>query len=378
MNILELKRAAKGWVYRCAPDAPDTSAQNAIAANQVNLSKEQLDFVKQIYGDGAGDRAAASTRAAAVSDAQLAEMNRQTAEAQDNSAYQKGTYRPIEQKIAADAMGYDTPERRAAAAQQANADVEMSLAGQQASANRALQASGGQPGSGKQLALQGAMNLGAAKLKAGAANSARQQVETIGAAKLSDAANLGRNIASSQATSAGLALSSGNSAVNNAQVPLSVANNGAALMNSGFNGAQSGLSSANSTYNSINNAQSQAGNNDALWGTLGQIGSAYAFSDKNMKNSRKPVDTKRSLAAVRKTPVESWKYNKNSAANDGGKTHVGPMAQAVRRSLGDAVAPGGKKIDLVSMNGHLTAAVQQLDKEVMTLKNAQRKTSAKR
>ena len=36
--------------------------------------------------------------------------------------------------------------------------------------------------------------------------------------------------------------------------------------------------------------------------------------------------------------------------SDGGK-HVGPYAEDVQREFGDKAAPGGKKIDLISMNG---------------------------
>jgi hypothetical protein len=44
------------------------------------------------------------------------------------------------------------------------------------------------------------------------------------------------------------------------------------------------------------------------------------------------------------------------------------MAQTVRRNMGEAVAPGGKVIDLVSMNGRMMAAVQELAREVKGIK----------
>lgn len=69
-------------------------------------------------------------------------------------------------------------------------------------------------------------------------------------------------------------------------------------------------------------------------------------------------DGKRSLDAVRKTGNYSWNYRK------GGDRHVGPMAQDLQRNFGNEVAPDGKQVDLVSMNGHMFAAVQELAKQV--------------
>ena len=43
---------------------------------------------------------------------------------------------------------------------------------------------------------------------------------------------------------------------------------------------------------------------------------------------------------------------------------TGPMAQDVAATMGEEAAPGGKKINLVAMNGKTMAAVQALDKKV--------------
>jgi hypothetical protein len=40
------------------------------------------------------------------------------------------------------------------------------------------------------------------------------------------------------------------------------------------------------------------------------------------------------------------------------------MAQRVRQTMGEEVAPGGKAIDVVSMNGKLIAGMQALTKRV--------------
>lgn len=260
-------------------DAPDMTAQNTIAASQAEMSKEQLAWAKQIYAETAPDRAAATQRANAVSDAQLESMNTQTGLAKDYDAYNKSTFRPLEQGIVADAQAYDTPERREAEAAKATAGVEMSLANQREASNRSLERSGVAPGSAKQLALTGAMDLGSAKLKAGAANAARTQVETIGQARKMDAANLGRGLASSQATSAGLALTAGNNAAANGLASGNINAQGNQIMTSGYAGAQSGLAGAAGTYGNIANAgaSADAGNTAAIGGLASAGMMAFAI-----------------------------------------------------------------------------------------------------
>lgn len=95
--------------------------------------------------------------------------------------------------------------------------------------------------------------------------------------------------------------------------------------------------------------------------------SVFAKSDINVKENIRPVkfDGKRSLDAINKTPVSDWNYK--PGMQYGPHTYRGPMAQDVRKNFGDKVAPGGKQIDLVSMNGHTMAAVQKLSEMVESM-----------
>lgn len=368
--------------------SPDTSGMNAAAVQQAALSKEQLDWAKQIYNETAPDRSAATARANEVSDAQLAATKTQTALTNDYADYNKNTFRPLEQEIVSDASGYDTPQRREAAAAAAESDVQTSFDNVEGQQQRSLSRMGVNPGSGKSLAVANQTAIAKATGLAGAVNKARTQVETIGAAKKMDAVNLGRGLSSAQATSASLAINQGNSAVNNGMQSGAINAGGNLIMNQGFSGAQSGLAGAANTYGNVANINAKAGDNSALLGTIGMAAGAFfggpagaaagkaagsaIASDKNIKKDRKPVSGKLSLAALRKIPVESWKYKPGSVGDDGGKTHTGPMAQNVRKGLGDVTAPGGKKIDLISMNGHTIGAVKELDKRLLTLENARR------
>lgn len=325
----------------------------------------------------------------ALSDKQLATAAKQEGYADDTRAYELSTFRPLEKKIAADALGYDTAERRDSEASQAQADVGTAADAARGNMIREVQSRGGDVNSGNFTAGLASTGVRETALQASAGNTARKNVEAIGAAKLADAANLGRGIASTNATqtelglrAAGAGVQSGNSGVNNAQVPGNISAQQTAQYGGAAGTAIQGNSSAGNMmlgqYNATTNA---TGNNDAAMGAIGKVaGAAIPFllaSDKNIKKDIKKVKPEVSLAAVRKMPGKSWKYKKGSIGDDGGKSHTGPMAQDVQKALGNATAPDGKKIDLISMMGHTVNAVKALDKKVtLSLANAKRPAKA--
>lgn len=90
-------------------------------------------------------------------------------------------------------------------------------------------------------------------------------------------------------------------------------------------------------------------------------GKRTVTSDVNAKEGFSSAPKKGILGALKNIPISKWFY-KDKAKGKGKK--IGPMAQDVQRELGDEVAPGGKKLDLVSMNGVLMSAVQELSQRV--------------
>lgn len=352
----------------CA-DAPDTSGMNAAAKANAEISKEALDFYRQTYAEQAPQREAAAKIAMDVANQQLESSKQNTAISNDYWNYQKNTFRPLEEGIVADAQTYDTAARRESAASEAVADVGMQAEAARQAQTRQQQRMGVNPSSGKAMALQSQMGMAEALGKAGAANTARDKIELQGYARKMDAANLGRGLASSQATSAGVALNAGNSATANAGTPLAQANQAAATMGQGFSTAIQGNNSAGSLYGQAAQLQSQdSGLMSALGGVAGQFAGSSAgsswlvgLSDENKKENIKPVSDEQALAAVKDTPVSSWKYK--DGEGDGG-AHVGPMAQHVQKNMGERSAPGGKMVDLISLNGVNMAATAALARKV--------------
>lgn len=355
-------------------DAPDTSGMNRAAEQTAALSKEALDWYRQVYNDEAPMRQQAIDRANAVSDAQLDAMNTQTALAKDYADYNRQTFRPLEQRIVSDAQNYDSQERQDQAAGKAVADVQLAAAGARAAGSRELERMGLNPADGAYGAMQRSADIGTALGSVDAANKARLNVQNIGRAMRADAANMGRGLPSAQAAAVGTAITAGNSSVGNSQVPLAVAGQGAQMVGQGFNTAIAGQQASGNLYGQIANIQQKADDSSSIWGALGQVGGAalMKYSDKTAKEDIEALPEEAALSLARRIPAKSWKYKKGTAGDDGGQPHIGPMAQDVHAALGDAAAPGGRMVNQDSVADVALAAVQALDKKVARLEHARR------
>ncbi len=254
-------------------DGPDTSGMNQAAVDNAAISKETLEWYKKVYADGAPQRELAAKTANDVAQQQLATSKQNDAISNDYWNYQKNTFRPLEAGIAADAQNYDATARSDQAASKAMADMESQFGNEQAQQQRAMTRMGVNPNSGRFASMSTQMGMAEAAAKAGAASKARDNIELQGYARKMDAANMGRGLASSQATSAGVALNAGNSAVNSAGVPLTQANNAMATMGQGFGTAIQGNNSAGNLYGQ---AAQIAGKDNGLMGALGNMAGMWA------------------------------------------------------------------------------------------------------
>lgn len=369
----------------CKQDAPDTSGMNAAAVANAEVARETLAWYREKDASDKPMKQKLADVAYEVADQQLKSSKANDALAADYADYNKTTFRPLEQGIVADAQDYDTPEKRNAAATAAMADTNKAFAQTNDAAARRLAANGINPGSTRAMSVMQGQDVNQAVANAGAAFNARKGVETIGHARKMDAASLGRGLASSQATSAQVALSAGNNSVNNANAPLSASNAGAAAYAQGMNTVTNANQSAGNLYGSQANIQQAGGGGgglDALGNVVGQFAGSTAgsakiagwLSDENMKEDITTASPEQALKEVTDTPVSKWKYAPSKLAEAGipmgpemEGEHTGPMAQKVNATMGEEAAPGGKKIDLISMNGKSMLAIQALDKKVNKL-----------
>ncbi len=358
-----------GFILRCA-DAPDMTAMNTAAAASAELGKEALAWYKQQDAAAKPGRDLLGAKALEVADQQLIASKQQTELAKDYSDYNKSTFRPLEQGIVADANAYDTPERQQAAADAAMADTNIAFANTNDATARRLAANGIDPGSTRAMSVMSGQGVDQATANAGAAYKARKGVETVGHARQMDAASLGRGLSSNQATSAGLALTAGNSAVANTAVPVTAGNQATALTGQGYGTALQGQNIAGNLYGQAANAGKT--DDSGIWGAVGTVaGAALMASDENLKTGVAPISDADALEATKATEVSKWKYDPAKMAAQGIDVppeqqgeNIGPMAQDVNATMGEEAAPGGKKLNLITMNGINMKAVQAVDKKV--------------
>lgn len=368
LSILYFKRRLLAHPGFQKKDGPDTSGMNAAAVANAAVSKEALDFFKTEYANTADERAAASTRANAISDAQLATMNQQNVLAKDYADYNKTTFRPLEQRMVREAQQYDTQDRRTAAANEAAADVQMASDTQMGVMSRNMMRNGINPGSGASLALQQQGALQTAKMSAGAQNAARKQVEATGYARMADAANMGRNLPSAQATAVQTGIQAGGASQASSGASLNATHSGSALMQNGFNTAIQGNQSAGNIFGQ--QAQVQSGGGNGMAGMMSGVGGimqgmgAMGYSSKKLKHRKSRMSEEDALDQVNELNVENWDYKPGVA--DGG-SHVGPYAEDVQRSMGDKVAPGGRMINLAAMGKKNTQSIQALTHQLEAL-----------
>lgn len=384
--------------------APDPSIGIAAQAN-AELGKEALAFSKQQYEDNKPRQAMIDDLSRQVIDQQIASSKSSTALADDYADYMKGTYRPIEKSLALESQGYfdATPEARAGleadyvknggdletlrsietsrnseidqATGKAAADVTQQFDNQDAQLERGLTSMGINPASGKYVDLKRQTGLAEASTKVGAINTARTGAKQLSWAKRMDASGLGRNLPGNQATSTGLALNAGNSAVNNAGVGAANARADGTAMNQGFSTGISANNSAGNLYLGQYGAQmqgyqaDQASNGSAMAGLGSLAGMAMGApstsvfgklitSSKNLKTDKTDIEDAEILEEVKGLQVQKWKYKKG--VEDEGE-HVGPYAEDFksRFGLGD-----GKSISVIDEMGVTLSAVKALANKV--------------
>lgn len=364
--------------------------QKALGDDANKLGRDQFDWFKAEYAATKPTRDAAEALSNKVSAAQLEGMETATQQAKDLDARNKTVFQPLEDSIVADASNFDTAGRRTQAVNEATADVESAFGRAQDDLGRTLARSGVTPGGGRSQSLMQDAALKKATAIAGATTGAVKNVEQQGYARKMDAVGLGKGIVGNQATMQQIAQSGGARAVDASGAAINASQSGSGLMQAGFNGARAGINSSGALYGQAASMSGLASQQRMQgYSMLGQAAGFMAggiprgmapnvmgspsfdlmttdigiASDEGIKKGTgKRLDGKKALKGIVNTPVDAdWQYDLEAGGPDeAGQRHDGPMAQKVRKHMGNKVAPGGKVIDLASMNGQLMAGMQEL------------------
>lgn len=362
-------------------DSPDTSGMNRAAEANAAVSKEALDFYKEIY---ANDLKPAQERQAKLADTlvddYLDTSKRQKDFANEQNAYYKSTFQPVEKQMVSDAMEYDSDANINKRSGIAAANVNQQFSN--AESQRARLAGRYGLSSSTFSNQAGADSRSQALATAGAKTGAAFDIMDKGIALRAGASNFGRNMPNTASNYYSGANASNAAGFGTGQAAMNNIGQNAAVVGQGFNTAIQGNQSAGNLYGQAAQLDSQQ---SGVWGAVGNVAGQFAgskagstllataLSDVNAKEDIKPVSDEKALAAVKATPVSRWTYK--GGMGDGAR-HIGPMAQDVNKNMGEKAAPGGTSIDLVTLNGVNMAATAALARKVDRLEQAVEKDLA--
>lgn len=259
------------------PDAPDlgptAAASEEVARMNQQTAREQLAWARE---QDTNNRALLQE----VLDIQLPTMRAQFDQAESDRERYTSMFRPFEDRFAAEADAYDSPERRQREMGAAIGDVNNQFDAARRNSLQRLESFGVDPSQTRNAALDIGVRTQQAMAQAQAATGANARVENTGRALRSDVINMGRGALSNAAGFYGQAVGSGSAAQGNA---LNTTQSGAGAIQSslGFSGqALSGYGQSadiqsqgfNNQMNSWNAQQQQtAGMLSAVGGVAGMM-----------------------------------------------------------------------------------------------------------
>ncbi len=351
--------------------APDPQIGHAALKN-AQTGEEWLKFARDAYATQVARQGPIDELANKVTEQQLAIAKDQQQWATETRDRYRNVFLPLQDKFIETAENWDTPEKQAAAAASAKADVVGNAANMRGQNQRSMAAMGLNPASGRWTGVDRASDLGTAVSAAGAQTGARNLVTQQGLALRGNAVNLGNGLPVVSSTATGLGLNAGTGAANITNAANQQALSAYPIMNAGFQGQMQGYANqANVLQNQYNSqlqawqAQQAASSSNAA-GIFSGIGSLMGLfmSSKKLKTGRKPATG--NLAKVKKLPVETYRYKKGVA--DGGVVkHTGPMAEDFRAVTGKG---DGRTIMMQDAIGLTLGAVQELAGKVGRIEKA--------
>jgi len=344
-------------------EAPTPDPYIGLAQKQTSdLSKEYMEMWKSDIWPGMKQQAADQQKLSEQQVGLSMEMQKRQMEiAEEQYQRYKTVFQPLQDDIVKQAWEYDTEGNRERLASEALGDVNTQFENQRQQSRMQGRAYGIDPTSGRYQGAENANSVMQAGTAAAASTRARDAAVQLGWAKKMDAIGLGSGIFSNQATSTGLALNAGNSAISAGQVPMTnytgmTASGGSAFGTgmAGYNSAgQLGVQKYGQDVNAYNaqqqaNAQSSAGIGSAIGG-IAAIGARFIpgipGSDIRMKENIEVVGMLPNGLYIYEFDYKPEFKNKSYAGHG---RFRGVMAHEVERIIPDAVfmtTDGYKAVD---------------------------------
>jgi hypothetical protein len=330
-------------------------ASKEAAKIMADLGYAELDFAKLAYDE-------TKPLLFDIGNTQVEAMRQNMVQGEDYYNYMKSTYRPVEQKLVAEAQQFNTEAERNRLSREAAGTYEQQAAIQKDAQMRQMASMGLNPNSGRAMATRNAMGLQGAAARAGLMTNAREQAKNVGYARMMDAAGLGRNLPGASAGAYQLATGAGNAAGANFQAPGTQLMQGNAM---GVNTIGSGQQMKVQGLSNVLNAQTQMAisdnNQSSPFGAILGAGLNYFMgSSKDFKYKLDDIDPISVSYKFEKLDIDRWEYKEGYGDE---RVHIGPYAEDVQElGMGD-----GKMVDLLSMIGMTMAAVQGIAQRLAKL-----------
>jgi hypothetical protein len=293
-------------------------------------------------------------------------QTKSTKQSDDQWSDYTATFRPVEQELAKQSLAYSDPNRIDQEAARAGDMAQTNVDQAQSQNEQSLTMAGASPE--KIAALQAAGKLVGAKTVAGAQYQGRTDAQGKAMAYLDNTARFGRNMTSTGIATAQLAGQQGQAATAGYGA-LSAATGAPAQSAAGLFG---GAVNANNAAGSLFNTQWQQGataarDSNALLGDVIGAGATYfgMKSSEKVKDVGAPVDGKRAVQAVEKSPAKHWSY-KPGEGDGSTQPRMGPMAESLASAAPEV--SDGNTVDAISMLGLHHAAIGKLSKDMRALK----------
>jgi len=270
-------RAAKS---KKAP-APDPAIGQA-AIIQSQIGAQQLEFSKMQYEDNRAEIERMRPFADKIMQGQIDINDMTVRQSLEAEQHYKETFKPLEERFAADAAKAGSQEEQDLAAGAAGVDVQRQLESQKASAAREMASMGVNPNSGRFQGMDRSSQIMGAASKVGAMNGAAAMEKNRGDQMRQNAISIGRGIAGHSLASAGASANAGQAAIGAGQTAFNMQGQAGQQYMSGMGQAGSMYGQSASTYLGLHGAQTsqfqanQSGRN-ALMGGIGQVAGAAAM-----------------------------------------------------------------------------------------------------